>query len=309
VPTVIGIDAGGTKTLGLLADESGEVLAEARAGGANLHVHGELGVEKVLYRVMEALESPEPVAAVCVGIAGVDRPEDRIVILEILRRLGVRESVQVVHDAAIALVAGSPERTGIVVVSGTGSIAYGVDASGANARSGGWGYLLADEGSAFWLGQEALRRCVRAVDGRGVATTLVERVVDRLGVEIPGGLVAWVYDIAQVRYRIAELAPLVQEAANGGDATAGALLEEAAEHLATAARAVAGRLAFEAPFRLVLSGGAFRACPGLAARIQGCLDLPAARVELLETQPAHGAVTLARDLLTQSYQARRNADR
>lgn len=296
--TVIGIDAGGTKTVGLLADEGGEVLAEARGGGANLHVHGELGVEKVLYRVMEALASPLPVAAVCVGMAGVDRPEDRDVILEVLRRLGVRESVQVVHDAAIALVAGSPERIGIVVVAGTGSIAFGVDPTGAEVRSGGWGYLLADEGSAFWLGQEALRRCVRAVDGRGAPTSLVERVAERLELEVPGGLIAWVYDLDHFRYRVAELAPLVEEAADADDdEIAEGLLDEAAGHLTAAARAVESRLSFEAPFPLVLSGGAFRACPSLTRRIGARLDLPLARPEPLETQPAHGAVTLALDLL------------
>lgn len=294
---VIGIDAGGTKTVGLLADESGEVLAEARGGGANLHVHGELGVEKMLFRIMTALEPPAQVVAMCVGMAGVDRPDDRGVVLEILRRLGVRQSVLVVHDAAIALVAGAPERVGIVVVSGTGSIAYGADSGGTTARSGGWGYLLADEGSAFWFGQEALRRCVRATDGRGEPTALVAKVEERLAIEIPSGLVAWVYDVAQFRYRVAELAPLVQEAADAGDVTAEALLDEGADHLALAVRAVARRLDFADPFPVLLAGGGFRACPSLQRRVEQRLDLPLARVTPLAVPPARGAVTMALDLL------------
>ena len=69
---VIGLDAGGTKTVGLLADESGKILSKARGGGANLLVHGELAVEKVVYQFIEDLEAPEPISAICLGIAGVE---------------------------------------------------------------------------------------------------------------------------------------------------------------------------------------------------------------------------------------------
>ena len=112
------------------------------------------------------------VAAVCLGIAGVDRPADEQVIRGILRRLGYRETARVVNDAAIALAAGAPERVGIVVLAGTGSIAYGADRAGRTARAGGYGFLLADEGSGYWLGHQALRAAVRAADGRGPQTLL-----------------------------------------------------------------------------------------------------------------------------------------
>src|SRR5262245_53533899 len=143
---VIGIDAGGTKTVGLLADGDGRVLAEARDAGANLHTHGELGVEKVIDSLLERLTAGGPVDALCMGIAGVDRPEDEAVVRGILRRLGHRERTRVVNDATIALVAGAPERYGIVVLSGTGSIAHGGDRAGASARSGGRGAVLAAQG-------------------------------------------------------------------------------------------------------------------------------------------------------------------
>ncbi len=294
---VVGIDAGGTKTVGLLADASGHVLAKARGGGANLHVQGELGAEKVLYDVLETLEPPAPVDALCIGMAGVDRPAEKEIVLGVLRRLGLRREVRVENDAFIALVAGAPERTGIVVVSGTGSVAYGVDAAGETARSGGWGYLLGDEGSAYWLGHAAVRRGIRAADGRGPATTLGDRVSEKLGLEVPAGLVAWFYDEEHARHRVAELASLVEAAAAGGDESAQELLDQAAFHLASAARAVAGRLSFPGAFPLVLSGGAFRACPSLYDRIEERVDLPRARVVRLGVEPARGAVTLALDLL------------
>lgn len=295
--TVIGIDAGGTKSVALLADETGKVLSQIRAGGANLRVHGELAVEKVLYQLFEALRSDTAPAAVCLGMAGVDRPESKAIIEDVLRRLGHREHVLVVNDAYVALAAGAPSRTGIVLVAGTGSIAYGVDPAGQTARSGGWGYLLGDEGSAFWIGHAAVRKGIRAADGRGPQTMLFERICTEVGVDDPSGLVEWFYDQELSRTRVARLAGLVQQAADEGDEAARGLLDQAAQHLARAARAVARQLSFPEPYPLVLSGGAFKACPSLYQRVEASLDLPAARPVRLEGEPALGAVALALDLL------------
>jgi N-acetylglucosamine kinase-like BadF-type ATPase len=179
---VIGIDAGGTKTVGIMTDESGKVLAKAISGSANLIVKGELEVEKVLFDVIELLDAPEPVAALCLGIAGGGQSGAEELLHGVLRRLGQRQAVRVVNDALVALVAGAPDGIGIVVVAGTGSIAYGVDPEGHTSRSGGWGYLLGDEGSAFWLGHYAVRHAVRAADGRGQSTTLYGLICEKLGV-------------------------------------------------------------------------------------------------------------------------------
>ena len=294
---VIGIDAGGTKTVALLADESGEVRAKAVGGGANLRIHGELAVEKVLFQVIEALDAPQPVAAVCLGIAGVGQAEGKELIRGVLRRLGLRQAVRIENDARVALVAGAPAGSGIVVVAGTGSVAYGVDPEGQTARSGGWGYLLGDEGSAFWLGHAAVRLGVRAADGRGPETTLYDRICSRIDVCDPTGLVDWFYDQELSRNRVAELASLVEEAATGGDPAAEDLLEHAALHLARAARAVAGQLSFPESFPLVLAGGVFRACPSLYHRLENCLELPRAQPLRLAGDPARGAVTLAVECL------------
>lgn len=299
MPYVIGIDAGGTKTVGLLSDATGEVCSRARGGGANLLVHGELEVEKVIYQILEDLEPPEPdeqIAAVCLGIAGVDRPGQSELVRGMLRRLGLRSGVRVVNDAHVALVAGAPDGCGIVVVAGTGSIAYGVDSAGTTARSGGWGYLLGDEGSAFWLGHAALRAGIRAADGRGPQTSLYRRICETLQLSPsgPAELVAWFYDQELSRHRVAKLAFLVEKAAvEDGDATAIALLDQAAYHLARAAGAVAEQLDFEGEYPLILAGGVFKACPSIADRFVTSFEPELARVEILEGEPAEGAVTLA----------------
>src|SRR5262245_65487770 len=119
---VLGIDAGGTKTVCQLANARGEVLAEARRGGANLQAVGELQVEKVLHDVMEAAIGDRDIvpAAICLGIAGVDRADDSAVVRGIMRRIGFKARILVVNDALVALEAGVPGAPGVVIISRTG---------------------------------------------------------------------------------------------------------------------------------------------------------------------------------------------
>jgi N-acetylglucosamine kinase len=295
---VVGIDAGGTKTVGLLADEAGRVLAEARGSGANLQTGGELEVEKVFDGLLEELGRDHPIAAVCLGIAGVDRPQDEQVIRGILRRLGHRQTARVVNDAAIALAAGAPERTGVVVLAGTGSIAYGADRGGRTARAGGYGFLLADEGSGYWFGHQALRSVVRAADGRGPQTALTPLLFEELEVGSVPELVPRVYERGLPKHRIAALAPLVQKAHERGDTVAAELMGQGARELALIARSVVHQLSLgPEPYPVVLAGGVFKGCPSLVQPLVAALELPGARPELLRVEPARGAVNLALDLL------------
>src|SRR5512144_2376320 len=117
---VMGIDAGATKTVCLLADEHGRVVAEGRGGGANLHAAGELEVEKVLHGVMEAAIGDRPIApaAICLGIAGVDREDELQTVRAIMRRIGYKSRILVVNDALVALVAGAGDAPAIVIIAG-----------------------------------------------------------------------------------------------------------------------------------------------------------------------------------------------
>ena len=119
---VLGLDAGGTKTVCLLANGEGVILSRARRGGANLQASGELEVEKVLHDVMEdALAGTDVMPdAICLGIAGADRSGDAEVVRGIMRRIGAKARVLVVNDALVALEAGAPGQPGVVIISGTG---------------------------------------------------------------------------------------------------------------------------------------------------------------------------------------------
>ena len=295
---VLGIDAGGTKTVCLLADENGRILAEARGGGANLQASGELEVEKVLHRVMADALGERDIRpdAICLGIAGVDRAGDAEAVHSIMRRIGFKTRILVVNDALVALTAGAGDGAGVVVVAGTGSIAYGRDDSGRAARSGGWGYLLGDEGGGFWIGRAALAAVVRQHDGRGPSTLLTELVLDEMQLTNPTELIHAVYDRGLHRQAIAGIAAVVQRASDQGDAVAAEILAHAGAELTAAAASVIARLGMRGDvFRTVLSGGIFRALPSLATDVERRLSevAPRSDTHVLDVEPAVGAVRLA----------------
>jgi N-acetylglucosamine kinase-like BadF-type ATPase len=295
---VLGIDAGGTKTVAFLADADGRILGEGRAGAANLQTEGELEVEKILHTVIEAAtDGHESIpAAVCLGMAGVDRQEDALIIRTMMRRLGFRSNALIVNDALIALVAGAGAGPGVVVISGTGSIAYGVSRHGVAARAGGWGPTLADEGSGYWIGRRALAAVMRESDGRGPQTALSRLVLRHFSLPKPEGLVAEIYHQAQGRRVIASLANLVDEAREAGDPVAIDIMSQAADELTVAASSVITRLDMRGePFPLLLAGGMLRESAWLSSEIRRRMAevAPRAQIAPLTNEPAIGAVRLA----------------
>ena len=295
---VLGIDVGGTKTVCLLADEDGRVIAEGHEEGANLQGAGELALEKVLHSVMErTLEGTDVFpSAICLGIAGVDRASDEVVVRGIMSRIGYKARILIVNDALIALEAGVGDGAGIVIVSGTGSIAYGRNEHGEASRAGGWGYVLGDEGSGYWIGRLALRAVVRHADGRGRVTSLTPRLLEHFGVQRAAELIHQVYHEELSPRSIAAAAQYVQHARDEGDVVATGILHRAADELMAAATAVMTRLELtDTPFTFVLSGGMFKAVPWLHDQMQLLLPALAKRstVMRLEQPPALGAVRLA----------------
>jgi N-acetylglucosamine kinase-like BadF-type ATPase len=142
----------------------------------------------------------------------------------------------------VALVAGVGDAPGVVIVCGTGSIAYGRDRAARAARAGGWGHILGDEGSGYWIGRHALRAVARAADGRGPATALTDRVLNHFAVAGPSDLIREVYERDLRHHAVAQLARVVQQARDEGDELATQILERAAHELVGAARSVVDRL-------------------------------------------------------------------
>ncbi|MGE3488466.1 MAG: N-acetylglucosamine kinase [Vicinamibacterales bacterium] len=302
---VLGVDAGGSKTVALLADGDGRIVGEGRSGGANLQAHGELEVEKVLHHVIDLAMrgyGGAP-AAVCLGLAGVDREGDGEIVRGIMRRLGFRTHTLIVNDALIALVAGVPLRPGVstaapgvVLICGTGSIAYGVNPQGHAARAGGWGTSLGDEGSGYWIGRRALEAVARDADGRGPHTRLTPLVLAHFSLSRPEQLVSEIYDHAQGKRAIASLGETVELARAEGDIVATEIMRKAVDELTLAAASVIARLDMRGDqFPILLSGGLIRKTRWLAAEVTARLAevAPRGTVSTLDGEPAIGAVRLA----------------
>ncbi|MEU8764159.1 BadF/BadG/BcrA/BcrD ATPase family protein [Streptomyces sp. NPDC048659] len=245
---VVGVDAGGTRTRARLAEAAGgRVLGEGAGGPGNA-----LSVppDALARHLAEALRGALPpgggsVAAVLGGFAGGGpgggRERAHAALTAALDLVGVRAGrVEVRGDADVAFAAGTgTPADGLVLIAGTGAAAARVAGRRAVRAADGDGWLLGDAGSGFWLGREALRAVLRALDGRGPATALTGPVAALCGGLTKEHVVRYAYAAEPVR--LAALSPLVVEAAAGGDEVASALLDEAAAELAATVTALAPR--------------------------------------------------------------------
>ena len=295
---IIGIDGGGTGTVGILTTETGECLAQVQSGPSNYHVVGAAKTQTVLKSVVEALCEKAGIRSTssihfCLGMAGLGRVEDRKIIGRICDELGISENRILTHDAHIALVGGTEKQQGVIVISGTGAIVYGINADGKEARASGWGYLLGDEGGGYDIAIKGLRAVARAADGRGRPTELTNRILNALELNAPGDLIRWVH--AASRDAIAQLSKIVFDAARTTDGLAEQIVNAAAEELVCAANSVVKQLAFDEMFDIVLSGGNLIHQPMFADKLRQAFARisPSASVYLPKHAPAYGAVLLA----------------
>jgi N-acetylmuramic acid 6-phosphate etherase len=303
---IIGVDGGGTKTLALIASLDGTVLGSGSAGPSNLHVQGSAGafaaLETAIQSAQAATGRSAPPCAACLGLAGLDSPEESILASAwwTKRYPGVR--LHLVNDAWLVLAAGTPTGTGVAIISGTGSISVGRGPDGKTARSGGWGYLFGDEGSGYAVGLEALRVVSQAADGRAPATLLTELLLSHFDIQNPIELIGKVYNLKDPRLELARLTPHVQAAADQNDPAALKILAQAGEDLAVAAVATAGQIGLEGPTPVAAAGGLIVHWPALqeafkkSASQAGLEPDPFTPVPV----PAMGAVRLALNLLIRS---------
>jgi N-acetylglucosamine kinase-like BadF-type ATPase len=203
----------------------------------------------------------------------------------------------VTHDAIAALYAGNPAGCGVVLIAGTGSIAYGRSEEGEEDRAGGWGHLIGDEGSAVWCGLEALRAVAHAVDGRGAPTRLVALLFQELGVGEFQDVLPHLYGRPHPAPAIGAATRALAVAAAEGDALANEIVKRGAVQLARAATVVALSLGLPGG-PVYLAGGAFESLQLLGRHVRRELlgMLPRATVEAVREEPAMGAARIAMEL-------------
>jgi N-acetylglucosamine kinase-like BadF-type ATPase len=252
----LGVDGGGSKTLAVIVNQSGEEVGRGLAGGAN---YNSVGLDAAVQNVRTAVEQATraagrglPLVRAWLGLAGIDRQADHDLLHPRLSDLA--EQVLLTNDGEL-LLAGLENAVGVVLISGTGSIALGRDADGRRARSGGWGHILGDEGSGYIIAQQALQAVVRASDGRGPQTALRERILQAWNLQNTDELIGEIYGEPD-KAKIASLSSWVMISARAGDQVAATIIQHAARELALAVNAVCQALGFShQDIPLALGGG------------------------------------------------------
>jgi N-acetylglucosamine kinase-like BadF-type ATPase len=297
---VVGVDGGASKTVALIGTEYGRILGRGESGSSNYHNVGAAAASRAIKKAVIEAQKQTGLREVrlelaVVALAAVDSEIDRAAAVRFVRRTKIARTSYVVHDSVAALYAATQGKPGIIVISGTGSVAAGVNEAGEYARTGGWGYLIDDEGSAFDIGRKALTRAFRMLDGRARPTNLISILKRKFQVRMLEDALSLIYANGVSVEEVARLASLVSRAASR-DKACEEILNNAGITLAELACAVARRLRMtDDSFELATVGGSFKSGRHLlkpfTARIKS--ECPRARVIRLKVEPARGAFLLA----------------
>jgi len=294
----VGIDAGGSKTLARAFSVGGERVFETETGPMDLPSLGQAECSRRLTVLRQHLEASLPVGTeverVVLGAPGfgeVKRWTQAWEEVAASALAGWRPSVH--NDVRLAFYAAFPAGQGILVLAGTGSMAWG-GSDHREARSGGWGHWFGDEGSAFYLGRKALQAAAAASDGRGPATVLTTSILQATGApDLWTAVEGLVVEPATYRSKVALLAKAVDRAAAEGDVVAGGIVDAAGRHLALHADAVNRELGGNG-LRVARAGGAFNST-GLTQQFDRHLaELGLPPSEATAPDPVAGAFVLAR---------------
>lgn len=297
-------DGGGTKTDVLCADEMGNIIGQGASGPTNLT---STSVGAASFNLNEAIrQSIEPIidqnpdfVSFAMGLAGLDTEDEvqvaREVFINALSRYQI-ENFLLVNDSIIALDNGSDSANALVLISGTGSIAYGRNHQGQSAKAGGMDYILSDQGSGYYIGRQVLREAVKSFDGRRKKTILEDLVCQHFRVGSIEDIKNQVYNPPLTKIEVADLAYLCSEAQSGGDEVAMMIFEHAAEELELHAMTVIDKLDLAGDqFDMVLTGAVIQLeyfKKTLVERLQK--KYPNLNPIFPSTPPVHGALKIAK---------------
>lgn len=309
---LVGVDAGGTNTRAAACSaETGEIRL-GRADGANWTVHGpELCRERIERAVAEALPPRAEPAALCLCIAGYYPPDHEDAVMGWAASLPAAGPVRVETDVTGAWAGAFGGEPGVVLISGTGSICYGRNSRGREARAGGWGPLFGDQGSAYWVGLRCLGSLSEEVDGIRTESPLGPALMTRWP-ELGGDLRTWLRGIYRCRWGREEIAGLAAEAVRlweDDQASVGGMMLSAVTELVLMAMAVETRLQ-EHGLPLALQGGLALSAPLFTTWTTRLLKQMESTLEVSETcfSPLEGALLLAAEACGGAEEQRRVRD-
>jgi len=297
-----GIDGGATRTRAVLVSGDGAVLGYGESGSSN---YDNVGIVIAQKNIGSAVDQAWTVAgqparacdAAFLGMAGVVSGHDRQTIHKIASAIGLANDgcVGVDHDLRIALAGGLAGNEGLVLIVGTGSSCYGRRSNGRHHRTG-WGYLLDDLGSGYFLGLQAMIATIRAADGRGRRTSLSRRIQQLLGFTDTDDIMRILYHDSPGVTGVAALAPAVLEEAKAGDDVALAIADRGADELSLMVETVAKKLEFPRDgVSLVIVGGVAEQSTFYRERIESAVlrRVPYCRIQQPLLSPILGAALLA----------------
>jgi glucosamine kinase len=304
LPLVVGVDGGGTRTRVILADANGTVLARTEGMGTALVPGHETDAADVIRAlvgdVLAMAGRSDTRPAVCVvGVAGAGQERAAQALWSALATRRIADDVSVQADATIALDDAFGDNAGVLLISGTGSVAFSRAPDGRLERCGGWGPAIGDEGSAAWLGARALSVITAAHDGREPETALTGAILTAIELESLDELIPWAMSAS--RSALAALAPVVTATAAAGDLRANALVSLCVEELVIHVRTLARRCFVDerAAVPVALNGGLLSKGSLVRKRLEQRLKsaVPGATVRAEEIDAARGAIRRARRLL------------
>ena len=285
---VIGLDIGGTKTHGIKIVD-GTVVDELLVGSANTQNVSRQTAALNLSTLLKSLDAASA-AHIYVGAGGMDTDSDKAELQALISPHAAAADITIVHDTRLILAAAGTD-TGIAVIAGTGSAAWGVTADGREARAGGWGYLLGDEGSGYWLGREAVRHSLQRSDVAVPRDELTNALLEDCGLNSPEELIR-LFHSNQDRTYWADKSRLVFDCASRGNAASRKLIQRAGRILAEQALQVSARLRVPGP--VVLGGGLGLNHRALQQSFTDCLAVHGITdVRVLDTEPVFGVMHLA----------------
>ena len=294
---VIGIDGGGSKTRAMVADEHGGMIGDVVGPGSAVRPgRAEESATVIADVVRDALASCEMThvmpRVLCVGVAGVGRDAQRQELWQALVTRELADEVVIHSDFSVALDDAFGDGPGVLLISGTGSVAFGRGPTGQTARCGGWGPAFGDEGSGAWIGRKALSVVAAASDGREPETALTGAILTAAQVNELSELIPWAGSATPSK--LASLAPVVMSVADAGDLRANSIVSLAVEELSLHVRALARHLFVDerASLAVALSGGMLQRGSTLRRRLEHRLKtaVPGAQISSDEVLPVRGAV-------------------
>ncbi|CAN5798378.1 BadF/BadG/BcrA/BcrD ATPase family protein [soil metagenome] len=298
---ILAIDGGGSRTRCLAVDRQGQVVGAGESGPSNhLLVPRDVVLDSLAEATCKALASttllPGQVVCVSAGMAGVDYDKTGAgEIEEAFREIGFTRSL-ITGDMVIAHAGALGGRPGVLALAGTGSCILGIGPSGERVKVGGWGPVFGDEGSAYRIGQTALRVAARAHDGRGPQTVLVNALMRALELREFPKILRRVYVEKMEPWQIAALSRVAYEVAESGDEAAREIFIQAGEELAEAVAAAAKSLGLQESELLVsYQGSVFEACDLVRGRFTEVLKQTFSSVIITPPrfEPVVGALLIA----------------